>query len=107
MKLRGNFVDIICKVNPEHFKNVVYENGKQVLYMDILQAIYSCIESALRWYELYTVTLEKEGFVINPHDKCVVNKIIDGEQCTIVWYVDDNRVLHKDPKVVHEVIKLM
>ena len=54
MKIRGKFVDIMCKVNPEHAKNVVYENGKKILYMEILMAIYGCIESALRWYELYS-----------------------------------------------------
>ena len=107
MKLRGNFVDIMCKVNPEYFKNVVYENGKKVLYMQILQAIYGCIESALMWYKLYAETLEKEGFVINPYDRCVANKIINGKQCTIVWYVDDNKVSHEDPNVVDEVIELM
>ena len=39
MKLRGKFVDIMCKVNPEHIKNVIYENGHKVLYMEILQSI--------------------------------------------------------------------
>ena len=107
MKLTGEFVDIMCKVNPEHLKNVVYENGRKVLYMQILQGIYGCIESALRWYELYAETLEKEGFSINPYDRCVANKIINGKQCTIVWYVDDNKVSHEDPKVVDEVIELM
>ena len=107
MKLRGTFVDIMCKVNPEHLKNVIYENGKKVLYMEILQAIYGCIESALRWYELYSTTLEKEGFIINPYDRCVANKMINGEQCTVVWYVDDNKVSHKDPRVVDEIIELM
>ena len=107
MKLVGEFVDIMCKVNPEHEKNVIYENGQKVLYMEILQAIYGCIESALRWYELYSETLEKEGFVINPYDKCVANKEIDGKQCTIVWYVDDNKVSHVDPLVVTDVINTM
>ena len=88
MRLVGNFVDIMCKVNPDHTRNVIYENGKKVLYLEVLQAIYGCIESALRWYELYSETLSKEGFVINPYDKCVANKIINGKQCTIVWYVD-------------------
>ena len=60
MKLVGEFVDIMCKVNPEHAKNVVYENGQKVLYMEILQAIYGCIESALRWYELYSETLKRK-----------------------------------------------
>ena len=107
MKLVGDFVDIMCEVNPEHKKNVVYENGKKVLYMEVLQAIYGCIESVLRWYELFSETLEKEGWKINPYDKCVANKEISGEQCTIVWYVDDNKVSHKDPEVVTEVIDLM
>ena len=43
MKLVGEFVDIMCKVNPEHEKNVIYENGQKVLYMEILQAIYGYI----------------------------------------------------------------
>ena len=107
MKMVGEFVDIMCKVNPEHEKNIIYENGQKVLYMEILQAIYGCIESALRWYELYSETLEKEGFVINPYDRCVANKEIDGKQCTIVWYVDDNKVSHVDPLVVTDVINTM
>ena len=107
MKLEGDFVDIMVKVNPEHAKNVIYEHGKKVLYMEILQAIYGCIESALRWYELYSETLVKEGFKINPYDKCVANKLINGKQCTIVWYVDDNKVSHVDNQVVTEVIEIM
>ena len=107
MRLVGNFVDIMCKVNPEHTKNVIYENGRKVLYMEVLQAIYGCIESSLRWYELYSETLCKEGFVINPYDKCVANKIINGQQCTIIWYVDDNKISHDDPEVVTEIIDLM
>ena len=107
MKLVGQFVDIMCNVNPEHIKNVIDENGKKVLYMEVLQAIYGCIESALRWYELFSETLVKEGWEINPYDKCVANKIINGKQCTIVWYVDDNKISHEDPNVVTEVIELM
>ena len=62
MKLEGNFVDIMVDINLEHKPNIIYEDGKKVLYLEILQAIYGCIESALRWYELYSKTLIKEGF---------------------------------------------
>ena len=79
MKLTGKCVNIMCEVNPEHEKNVVIENGKKVLYLETLRALYGCIESALRWYELYSETLSKEGFIINPYDKCVANKIITGK----------------------------
>ena len=97
----------MCKVSPEHLKNVSYENSKKVLYLEVLQAIYGCIKSTLRWYELYSETLSKEGFVINPYDRCVANKTINGKQCTVVWYVDDNKILHEDPEVVTKVIELM
>ena len=61
MKLEGTFIDIMCQVNPEHKKNITYEKGKKVMYMDVLQAIYGCVESSLRWYEFYSEILEKEG----------------------------------------------
>ena len=68
------------KVNPEHKKNIIYKKVKKVLCMGIVMAIYGCIESALRWYELYSQTLEKEGFKINPYNNCVANKITNGKQ---------------------------
>ena len=92
LKLRGEFVDIMCEVNGEHTQNVVMENGKKVLYMKVVRAIYGCIQSALLWYDLYTNTLKGMGFEINPYDKCVANKMINGKQCTIGWYVDDNKI---------------
>ncbi len=36
---------------------------------------------------------------------CVANSVIDGKQCTIVWYVDDNKISHVDPKVVTGIIQ--
>jgi hypothetical protein len=105
MRLRDEFVDIMCEVNADYLPYVVYENGKKVLYVKILRAIYGCIESALLWYNLYATTLKDMGFVINSYDKCVANKIINGKQCTIVWYVDDNKVSHVDPAVVTEILE--
>ena len=107
MTIRGEFVDIMCDVNPEYKEHVRVVNGKKVLYVQVLQAIYGCIESALLWYNFYATTLEKEGFKINPYDRCVANKMIKGKQCTLVWYVDDNKVSHADPAVVTDVIKMV
>lgn len=104
LKLTGIFVDIMVEANAEYEKYVVYEKGKKVLYLRVLRALYGCIESALLWYDLYSTTLEKEGFVINPYDRCVANKIINGKQCTIVFYVDDNKISHVDPDVVTNVV---
>mmetsp|Transcript_6126 Transcript_6126/g.8912 ORF Transcript_6126/g.8912 Transcript_6126/m.8912 type:complete len:317 (-) Transcript_6126:68-1018(-) len=101
---RDEFVDIMCKMNLEYKQHVIVENGKRVLYVKVLQAIYSCIESALLWYQLYVKILKGMCFVLNPYDKCVANRIINGKQCTIAWYVDDTKLSHVGPEVVTNIL---
>jgi len=31
--------------------------------------------------------------------------MVNGKQCTVVWYIDDNKILHIDAEVVSEVIE--
>ena len=101
LKLRGVFVDIMCQVNSEYNGHIVYEVDKRgcqvkTLYVHVLRALYGCLESALMWYELYSSILVELGFEINSYDKCVANKIINGKQCTIIFYIDDNKISHID-----------
>ena len=108
LRLNGEFVGIMCQVNPEHLKNVVVDGkGKKVLYMKVVRALYWCIKAALAWYKLFSETLQDEGFVLNPYDRCIVNKVIDGKQCTIAWHVDDCVVTHVDKSVLGEFTKTM
>ena len=67
--------------------------------------MYGTLTAPLLWYTLFSKTLLNEGFKINPYDNCVANKIINGHQFTICWYVDDIKFSHKDKSVVNEMIK--
>ena len=99
-------IKILCEVDETYKEYVgVDESGNEVLYLQLMKALYGCIKSALLWYRLFSETLVNMGFQLNPVDKCVANKMINGEQCTVAWYVDDNKISHKDPKVVSEVIE--
>ena len=51
--------------------------------------------------------LKGEGYALNNCDKCIANKIIDRKQCTIAWYIDDNKVSHVDPNVVDGVLNMI
>jgi hypothetical protein len=44
------------------------------------------------------------GFESNPFDKCVVNKVIDGSQCTIIWHVDDLMLTHVSQDVLDQIV---
>ena len=65
LKLLGVFVEIMCEVNKEYEKYVIYEGKKKVLYLRVYRTLYGCLKSALLWYNLYTNTLNKYGFVLN------------------------------------------
>ena len=104
MRLRDEFVDIMCEVNPEYKKYVKVIGGKKLLYLRVLRAIYGCIESALLWYNLFSSILVQMGFTLNPYDKCVANKMVNGKQMTIVWYVDDCKVSHVNPGEVTNLV---
>ena len=51
-------MEVLCEVNSEYISYGIYENGKNVLYVKILGAIYGYFESAMLWYKLYSETLE-------------------------------------------------
>ena len=104
MRIRGPEVDMFCALDPKLKKFVVTEKNEKTLYVQLDKALYGCVQSALLWYELYSDTLKEMGFKINPYDRCVANAMIDGKQCTVCWYVDDNKISHKDPKVVKKVV---
>jgi hypothetical protein len=103
LKLTGEMVDIFCQMNSEYEQYVTFENGKKVIYLQLLKALYGCIKSAMLWYNLFTDTLKSEGFVLNPYDPCIANKMVNGKQCTIVWYVDDLKASHVEESVVRDV----
>ena len=106
VKVSGAATEIMVKVNP-HFKNKVTTEGKnKVLYMKLNKTLYKCMQSAwLLWYITFAGKLRGMGFRLNKYDPCVAYQTIEGSQCTIVWYVDDSKILHKCSKVVSDVIK--
>ena len=44
--------------------------------------------------------LESDGFVLNPYDPCVANKVVDGKQMNVCWHVYDIKMSHCDPDQV-------
>lgn len=47
--------------------------------------------------------LSSKGFNSNPYDSCVMNKIVNGKQCTILWHVDDIKISHVEEQVLDHV----
>ena len=54
-------MDIMCEVNPEYEKFMIYDKGKKVLYVLISTVIYRIIESAILWYDFLSTTISDLG----------------------------------------------
>ena len=44
------------------------------------------------------------GFVLKPYDMSIANRMINGKQCTVAWYVDDNKISHVEQEVVDDIV---
>ena len=47
--------------------------------------------------------MKEEGYILNKYDRCVAKKI-NGKQCTVAWYVDDNKASHVDSGVIDDLL---
>ena len=69
-----------------------------MLYLEILRAIYGMLVAILLWYRKIKSDLESEGFVFNPDDSCIANRIHRKEQQTIRLHVDDMLVASQEKR---------
>ena len=98
---------MLVQFKPEIYNSIV-ENGKQVPYVLVLRAIYGTVQAALYWYNKFQKDLEGVGFVFNPHDPCIANRMGSSKQqnfffhvddfICVKWYVDASFAVHPDFK---------
>ena len=89
IKLRGVLVDILVSIAPDVYKSYVSKDkkGTKQLLVQCKNAFYGTMVASLLYYRKFTKSLTDIGFIINPYDPCVANKMIDGEQMTILFHV--------------------
>ena len=61
--------------------------------------------SAMLFYHKLIKALLSYGIELNPYHTCVANKMVNSEQLTICWHVDDLKSSHIDPKANDEFLQ--
>ena len=107
VRLRGRLAEELKATSPSTYTEFVYTNrrGEEVIYHTLNKALYGIMQAALLFYNKLSGDLLKRGFILNPYDPCVTNKMIEGHQTTVIWNVDDLRISHVDLKEVTEMIE--
>jgi hypothetical protein len=106
IKIRGILVDILVEIAPEAYKSYVSQDkkGNKQLLVRCQNTLYGTIVASLMYYRKFMKSLTDIDFIINPYDPCVANKIIEGEQMTICFHVDDCKPSHRKKTVMDRMI---
>jgi len=77
MKVTGMLVDLLVKVAPDVYGPFsVFKNGRKVLYLQVLKALYGMLQAALLWYKTFCSDLESIGYEFNPYDSCTPTRLL-------------------------------
>ena len=64
--------------------------------------MYGTVHGAIIFYNKSSKHLIEHGFVMNDYDLCTSNKMVNGEQLTVQFNVDDLAASHKEQKVLDD-----
>ena len=95
-------------IHPSWKKYVVYEGKRHTptIYSEAIKTLYGTVDASKLFYDNLSSFLANDlGFTPNPYDMCVMNKDIEGTQCTIMFHVDDLKISHANEDVIFGVIE--
>jgi hypothetical protein len=105
LKFEGAMVSMICDIDPKYKQNIVYgKNGRKFIYAKLTKAVYGTLLGAILFYEKLTKQLMDWGYEPNCYDRCTFNKMINGNQVTIQFHVDDLKISHTEQSVIDEIL---
>jgi hypothetical protein len=105
LKFKGAMASMICDIDSKYSDNIVYGgNGKKFIYAKLTKAVYGTLLGAKLFHEKLSKQLEDWGYEPNCYDRCTFNKMIDGNQVTIQFHVDDLKISHVKQSVIDSVL---
>jgi hypothetical protein len=83
--LEGPLAKLLTKMALDLYNKFLgKENGRDVMYVHLTKVIYDTLQAALFYWKDMSGYLVEQGFILNPINNCISNKMIDGTQCTIL-----------------------
>jgi hypothetical protein len=104
LKFQNVMVDMICQIDQKYKNNVIYRGKKKFIFARLNRAVYGTLLGAILFYQKLSKQLTDWGNVQNNYDPCTFNKIVNGEQVTIQFHVDDLKISHKEQSVLDVIL---
>ena len=105
----GVLVNLLLKRDPEFYGTFVttYKRDENMIIVQCTNVIYGTMVASLIYYNKFVKKLKRNGLQLNTYDICVANSLLNDNQKTICFHVDDCKISHQDSKVNEEFIKTL
>ena len=78
--------------------------------MKLNKALFWLLHVDLLFYRKIRKELEAMGFVVNPYEPCVANRMVNGKQQRVTWHVNDLKISHVDEVentlLIHKILRI-
>ena len=101
IKIHGILVDMLPYIAPDFYGPYLTTDRKGIKQMinQCMNAIYATMVTSPLFYCKFFYTLKLNKFKMNTSDPCADNQMLNGLQQSILLYVDNIKLSHKDNKV--------
>jgi hypothetical protein len=102
-------VDILVEIAPDMYNSYVSRDkkGMNQLLVQYQNALYGTMVASLLYFHKFVKSLKDIGFIINPYDPYVANKIMECKQMIIRFHVDYCKLSHRKKKCMDTVIEYL
>ncbi|WJX19405.1 hypothetical protein P8452_09107 [Trifolium repens] len=97
--LNGDLEEVVYMKQPEGFST----NDGEHLVCKLKKSIYGLKQASRQWYLKFHGIISSFGFVENPMDQCIYQKVSGSKICFLILYVDDILLATNDKAFLHEV----
>ena len=97
--LNGDLEEVVYMKQPEGFSS----NDGEHLVCKLKKSIYGLKQASRQWYLKFHGIISSFGFVENPMDQCIYQKVSGSKICFLILYVDDILLATNDKGFLHEV----
>jgi hypothetical protein len=106
LRLTGSVAMLLVELDEKKWrKHLRKEDGRSVIYVTCKKAIYGTMNAALLAYKKLARLLKGWGFIMNPYEPCLWNRLVNQKQMSMLFHIDDIFLCHKSPVMVTLFIK--
>ena len=101
IKIRGISVNMLLDIAPVSYGLYVTMDRKGIkkLITQCMNTIYGTVVAIILYYCKRCKALKLNKFHMNPYDPCVANRLVNLLQQSIIFHVDNCKLIHRYPKL--------